>query len=152
VTFALGSLRHYLSGRGPSLRRGSHMALFPNISITINGCTSPAAEDKAQLTLDTILRRITTMSETIDTLQAKLDANGTAITALQNTVDAVQDAAATAFAGLTTQIADLKAQLASGTPVSQAQLDALGATVDAQKAALDAVNQDVTDTPIPPVA
>lgn len=91
------------------------------------------------------------MAETIDTLTAKMDANTVAAAALQATVDTLQADAGTAFASLATQIEDLKAQLASGTPVTQAQLDALGATIDAQSAILLAITTDVADTPLPVV-
>lgn len=97
-------------------------------------------------------RSLTAMSETLETLQQKLSDNTAAITGLQTTVDTVQAAAVVAFADLSAQISDLQAQLGAGTPVSQADLDALGANLDTQAAALAAVTQDVTDTPIPPVS
>lgn len=92
------------------------------------------------------------MAETIETLQAKIDANTAAAATLQATVDTLQANAGAAFAGLTQQIDDLKAQLAAGTPVSQAQLDALGAAVDAQAQILSSITQDVADTPVPAVS
>lgn len=91
------------------------------------------------------------MAETIDTLTAKMEANTLAASTLQATVDTLQENAGVAFGALATQIDDLKAQLAAGTPVSQEQLNALGATIDAQAAVLQNITTDVADTPIPEV-
>ena len=91
------------------------------------------------------------MAETIDTITQKLTDNAAATATLQETVDALQSGAADAFAALSAQIDELKAQIGAGTPISQEQLDALGAAADAQAAALAAITQDVADTPLPPV-
>lgn len=88
------------------------------------------------------------MSETLETLQTKLDGNTHLIEKLQTDADAKQGAIAAAFAALQTQIVDLKAQLDAGT-LNQAALDALGASIDAQATALTAVDQDIGDTPVP---
>lgn len=46
---------------------------------------------------------------------------------LQNDLDAIRDGVTTALTALNATIADLKAQIAAGSPVTQEQLDALDA-------------------------
>lgn len=66
--------------------------------------------------------------------------------------DALEAAQVKAFADAGTYISDLKAQVANGVPVTQGQLDSLGAHLAAMTASTTAF--DVTNTepviPIPP--
>lgn len=68
---------------------------------------------------------------------------------LQTSLDGIQTDVATistTIAGLQQSIADLTAQLAAGSPVSQAQLDALATEAASAKTALDAIAAPVTPT------
>lgn len=70
---------------------------------------------------------------------------------LQTSLDGIQTDVATistTISGLQKSIADLTAQLAAGSPVSQAQLDALATEAASAKTALDAV----ASPPVPPTA
>ena len=72
----------------------------------------------------------------------------TDITALIDDINAATNVVAGKMDGLIVTIADLQAQIAAGTPVTQAQLDALGASLQAEKDVLVALGADPAN-PIP---
>lgn len=67
--------------------------------------------------------------------------------------DNLQAAVTTAETDLTAYINGLKAQIAAGVPITQAQLDALGANVQALAASVTQfdINTTAPPTPVPPV-
>lgn len=92
--------------------------------------------DRLERILETLLTKVTTLMSSETDLQADLDA--------------IKAGVATVLASLTAQaatIASLTSQLAAGTPVSQAQLDALDLEAKAIVATLTPIA-----TPPPPVA
>jgi len=112
--------------------------------IEIHIHTSPAADDNPQPLLTRMLRRLVHMSETLDTLQAKVDANAQALADVQATVDAKAGEIAASFAALQTAIDELKAGA-----IAPEALDALGAALDAHAASVTALGASVTDIPVP---
>ena len=78
----------------------------------------------------------------------KLVMEYTEVLALVTDIDAATNAVAAKLDTQFAMIADLQAQVAAGTPVSQAQLDALGAALTAEKDRLVALGADPAN-PIP---
>ena len=72
----------------------------------------------------------------------------TDITALLTGIDEATNAVAAKIDAEIATIAELQAQIAAGTPVTQEQLDSLGAALTVQKDKLTALAADPTD-PIP---
>jgi len=91
--------------------------------------------------MDTILREVRATRREQAMQFTEIEALVTAINDATNVVAGKLD-------GLLVTIADLQAQLAAGTPVTQAQLDALGAALTAEKDTLVALGADPAD-PIP---
>jgi peptidoglycan hydrolase CwlO-like protein len=88
------------------------------------------------------LAGLTAVYRSLRALQRKVECLMSSEQDLQNDLDAIVTAVATVAAKQAAQaksIADLQAQLAAGTPVSQAQLDALVVEADSIKASLQAV-------------
>lgn len=119
----------------------SHVVDAGAFQIIVN--PSHGADDKVRQMFTSIMETLQPMSELLRQLTDQVAANEAAIAQLQVTVDAKQEALALA-------IATLQDTIANG--VDPTALAGVIARLQAATAAVDAINTDVADTPVPEAA